>query len=234
MTKINSQTQQSLAYVLAQNLDAKDGKCDGKISANIWNEFVAGKGGKTIKNSITLENATRSISTYLAKNSQSTGKSKDDLGIEWLQQDLSVDKARKNNSVTLISFMKEVERKMQEDQRKEALKPESIDQDANAVAEFVTGKREQFFVNPDNGAQVFLKTFEKFKDGKFPITLGTSLYLMSLYPILIKKAKALGITTNYQEDQKFGDFEKQLAACRDLAMQISDKENGISSWHANV
>ena len=225
MTKINSQKQQSLSYVLAQNLDAKDGKCDGKISANIWNEFVADKGGKTIKNSITLENANRSISTYLAKNSQSTGKSKDDLGIEWLQQDLSVDKARKNNLGTSI---------IEEQNRKEALKPERIEKDANAIAEFVTGKRESFSVNSYNGAQVFLKTFEKFKDGKFPKTLGTSLYLMNLYPSLIKKANALGISTNYKEGQKFGDVEKKLAACRDLAMRISDKENGISSWYANV
>ena len=50
------------AGTIAMALDAKDGKSDGKISASIWNEFVADKGGKTIQYSINMDNAIKSIS----------------------------------------------------------------------------------------------------------------------------------------------------------------------------
>ncbi|MCQ2740417.1 MAG: hypothetical protein MJ237_09385 [bacterium] len=54
----------TLAGSIAKKLDAKDGATDGKISASIWNEFVANKGGNTIKNSISIEEAMESITTY--------------------------------------------------------------------------------------------------------------------------------------------------------------------------
>ena len=69
---------------IAQELDKKDGKEDGKISASIWNEFVADKGGKTIQYSISIENARKSISTYLYKNSNTTDESKNNIAAEWL------------------------------------------------------------------------------------------------------------------------------------------------------
>ena len=72
------------AGTIAMALDAKDGKSDGKISASIWNEFVADKGGKTIQYSISIENARKSISTYLYKNSNTTDESKNNIAAEWL------------------------------------------------------------------------------------------------------------------------------------------------------
>lgn len=221
MTKINSNP--NVASILAQNLDAKDGKQDGKINANVWNEFVQGKGGKTIKYSITVENAMKSISTYLAKNSHSTERSKEDLFTEWFTQDLSVDKARKQK---LATSMREKE---VNNMKKDALKPEAIEQAANAIVDFITGKTEQYFVNPNNAAQVFLKASEKFEGGKLPKTNGTAFYLLQLFPTLVRKAKELGIRTDYTENQRFGDnyIDKKLAACRDLAYQISEKEKGL-------
>ena len=71
---------------IAKELDKKDGKEDGKISASIWNEFVADKGGKTIQYSITLENATKSISTYLHRNNNANGESKNNILSEWLMK----------------------------------------------------------------------------------------------------------------------------------------------------
>ncbi len=71
---------------IAKELDKKDGKEDGKISASIWNEFVADKGGKTIKYSIDIENAKKSISTYLYRNSNVNGESKDNIASEWLMK----------------------------------------------------------------------------------------------------------------------------------------------------
>jgi hypothetical protein len=56
------------AGMIAQQLDAADGKKDGKISASVWNSFVKDKGGKQIKNSISVENAMNSITTYAVRN----------------------------------------------------------------------------------------------------------------------------------------------------------------------
>ena len=231
MTKINQTSQKKMALLLAQTLDSKDGKQDGKISANVWNDFVKDKGGKTINSYISIENATQSISTYLAKNSQSTGKDKGVLFTDWFIQSCS---ANKNKGGTIdASFL---ERDLKQLQRKEALKPERIESDANYVAKYVTGHGGDTcpFPNPHNCAQVFLKASNKFQNGKLPNTLGTTFYLASLYPTLIKKAKELGISTYYKEGQRFNNIEDKLTACRDLAMQISDKEKGIPSWQTNV
>lgn len=65
-------------------LDAADGKKDGKINASIWNEFVADKGGKTIKESIDVVAAMNSITTYAVKNAATAGKAVNDLAKEWL------------------------------------------------------------------------------------------------------------------------------------------------------
>lgn len=217
MTKINFKTG-SEALILAHSLDEKDGKTDGKISASVWNKFVQGKGGKTIQYSITVENAAKSISTYLARNSQSTGKSKDELLVNWFTQNSKVDNNKKN---TLdLSFL-------EEQNKKNALKPEVIEKNANAIADFVTGQKESFSISPYNVAQVFLKASEKFGNGKLPPTLGTSLYLVSLFPALVKKANELGISTYYKENQRFENIDEKLAACRDLAYKITEKENGL-------
>lgn len=73
------------ARLIAQKLDSQDSNAgDNKIEASIWNKFVADKGGKTINNNITLDNAVKSISSYLANNAKSLGKSVEALAQEWL------------------------------------------------------------------------------------------------------------------------------------------------------
>lgn len=54
---------------LAEELDAADGKKDGKISANNWNVFLTkmGSKGNKISNYITVDNAVRSFNFYESK-----------------------------------------------------------------------------------------------------------------------------------------------------------------------
>lgn len=84
MTEVNKLSGTTSASQLAQKLDAADGKQDGKIEASIWNEFVADKGGKQIQNHITVNNAVKSITTYVARESKKLGKAANDLANEWL------------------------------------------------------------------------------------------------------------------------------------------------------
>lgn len=51
----------------ALELDKADGKQDGKISANIWNEFVKDYGGNEIQNEINVIDAMNSITTYMVR-----------------------------------------------------------------------------------------------------------------------------------------------------------------------
>lgn len=83
MTEINPLIKTTLAGQIAQQLDANDGQVDGKISASIWDAFVVGKGGKTINDSITIEQAMNSIITYAIRN-QTANKSVDATATEWL------------------------------------------------------------------------------------------------------------------------------------------------------
>ena len=81
MTGIRPENISNKIADIANALDKKDGQEDGKINASIWNEFVKDKGGKEIKYSISLENAKKSISTYL---NRKAGEAKQDLATNWL------------------------------------------------------------------------------------------------------------------------------------------------------
>ena len=48
----------------ALELDKADGKQDGKISANVWNEYAKAHSGKEIQNEINVIDAMNSITTY--------------------------------------------------------------------------------------------------------------------------------------------------------------------------
>ena len=91
MTKIDRLLQSTSAGQLAQQLDAADGKKDGKISASVWNSFVEGKGGKDIKNYINVENAMNSITSYAVKTSQSSGTKINDLMDKWINNSPALD-----------------------------------------------------------------------------------------------------------------------------------------------
>ncbi len=89
MTEVNPLLNGTLAGKIAQKLDAADGSKDGKINASIWNEFVADKGGKTIKESIDVVSAMNSITTYVVRNAAKAGKAVDELAKEWLGIEIS-------------------------------------------------------------------------------------------------------------------------------------------------
>lgn len=55
---------------IAQQLDAQDGTKDGMISASVWNDYARSHGGAEIQNAISVENATKSITTYMVREAQ--------------------------------------------------------------------------------------------------------------------------------------------------------------------
>ncbi len=87
MTEVNPLLNKTIAGQIAQKLDAADGTKDGKINASIWNEFAQEHGGKTIKESIDVETAMNSITTYVVKGAKSAGKAVNDLAQEWFNKD---------------------------------------------------------------------------------------------------------------------------------------------------
>ena len=104
MTEIR-QILNSSAIELANKLDAQDsGGKDGKIEASVWNEFVKDKGGKTIQSSITIENAKKSITTYLFNAAKQLRKSVAEVAKSWgatgTNDDNTVDDTNNNDSAT--------------------------------------------------------------------------------------------------------------------------------------
>ena len=87
MTDVNPLQNSTLAGQIAQKLDAADGTKDGKIEKSIWDAFAKEHGGKTIKESIDVESAMNSITTYVVKCAKSAGKGINDLAQEWLNKD---------------------------------------------------------------------------------------------------------------------------------------------------
>ena len=81
---ISNNLKSTLAYQIAAKLDAQDGNTNGEISASIWNKFVEDKGGKQIKESISLKSAMNSITTYLVRQAKSAGQTVDTLAQDWL------------------------------------------------------------------------------------------------------------------------------------------------------
>lgn len=81
---ISNNLKSTLAYQIAAKLDAQDGNANGEISASIWNKFVEDKGGKQIKESISLKSAMNSITTYLVRQAKSAGQTVDTLAQDWL------------------------------------------------------------------------------------------------------------------------------------------------------
>lgn len=215
MTKINFNP--NPASVLARSLDAKDGKQDGKINASVWNDFVKDKGGKTIKYSISVENAQKSISTYLSRNSKEAGKTKATLSFEWMMEDFTKGKKPLKGNELNPNLLKGLETNQKD--------PKIIKGYADMITKFMTGKSEQMGVfTKDNAAQILHQVSKNLK-GKIPLTLGTHLFIGSLYPTLLKQANDLGIKTNYNKDTDFGKDMKEicqnkLKACIELKNQI--------------
>ena len=60
----------SKAAQIFGELDRADGQEDGKVSADIWNEYAEKNGGKPIKHEIDIWNGINSITTYEIKKAQ--------------------------------------------------------------------------------------------------------------------------------------------------------------------
>lgn len=74
------------AGMLATKLDKSDGSSDGKIKGSVWNQFIDEIGtGTTIdeNGAISVENAMRSITTYVVRQANSLGKNIEELVQSW-------------------------------------------------------------------------------------------------------------------------------------------------------
>ena len=85
MTEINPILKNTSAYKIAENLDKQDGTADGKISGSVWNEFVKDKGGKEVKEFISIEDAMKSITTYAIRGAKAAKTSANELGEKWFK-----------------------------------------------------------------------------------------------------------------------------------------------------
>lgn len=85
MVDINKLLQSTSAGQMAKKLDEADGNSDGMIKGSIWNQFVQGTGGKEIsaEGSISIENAMKSITTYVVKNMKAQSKSESEIVEEY-------------------------------------------------------------------------------------------------------------------------------------------------------
>lgn len=212
----------NLAKGISNVLDISDGKKDKKISASVWNEFVKDKGGKKIKYSISLENAMKSISVYLERESKRTGKSKEDLAVKWFMG--AEDKMNKPVASELPSA-KELQDYVNNGLHKEQISPKSIKRRADEATKFINGKAVSF-EKPcvETAAQEFHQVIKNL-NGKVPLTKTTYMYLNVIYPALVKQAKALGIDApaevSHRQNASMSEVCKEnLQACVALKNQI--------------
>ena len=85
MTNLKVLMNTTSAGKIAKLLDSMDnGGSDGQIEASIWNAFVADKGGKTISNSISIEDALKSITTYAVREGHKLGESTSNVAKNWI------------------------------------------------------------------------------------------------------------------------------------------------------
>ncbi len=217
----------NLAKGISNVLDISDGKKDKKISASVWNEFVKDKGGKKIKYSISLENAMKSISVYLERESKRTGKSKEDLAVKWFMG--AEDKINKPASNELVPLPKELQTATSKNliPNDSIVTPisQQIKNNADSATKFINGKSESWILpNSETAAQVLHQVIKNF-NGKVPLKFSTHLFLMTLYPVLAKQAKALGIDSpaevSHSQNASMSEVCKEnLQACVALKNQI--------------
>lgn len=219
-------TKANLAKSISNVLDISDGKKDKKISASVWNEFVKDKGGKKIKYSISLENAMKSISVYLERESKRTGKSKEDLAVKWFMGAVD-DKIKMNKPASneLLLSAKELQDRINNALHKERISPKSIKRRADEATKFINGKLVSF-EKPcvETAAQEFHQVIKNL-NGKVPLTKTTYMYLNVIYPVLVKQAKALGIDApaevSHRQNASMSEVCKEnLQACVALKNQI--------------
>ena len=89
----------TLAYQIALKLDKMDeGGKDSKINKSIWDKFAQEYNGKEINESMTLEQATKSITTYLIRKASELGTTAEKLAQEWLGKDSNEQSENRSNN----------------------------------------------------------------------------------------------------------------------------------------
>lgn len=76
----------NFAKQIVAHLDSQEvKKGDGYLDKPIWSQFIADKGGKDINNSISYQNAERSIAKYLTEQANKLHTTASKLAAEWLK-----------------------------------------------------------------------------------------------------------------------------------------------------
>lgn len=104
-----------------------------KIEASIWNKFVGELGaGKTIQESISLDDAVNSVTTYLVRLARQSNERVDELATKWLNklsksEETEDQEAPKENAVSQVST-ENVEETVTNNDPKPAVKPQPEEQ----------------------------------------------------------------------------------------------------------
>lgn len=114
----------ALAKRIAVILDEKDTKGkDGKIEASIWNSFVSDKGGKKIREYISINAAIKSLTTYLCRQAKAKGVLIKKLGQDWIDlAGLSADNKTAEKKKSGAKDSKKVDTSYSKMDREKALK----------------------------------------------------------------------------------------------------------------
>ena len=89
----------TLAYQIALKLDKMDeGGKDSKINKSIWDKFAQEYNGKEINESMTLDQATKSITTYLIRKASELGTTAEKLAQEWLGRNNTDESENRSNN----------------------------------------------------------------------------------------------------------------------------------------
>lgn len=123
----------TLAGQIVQQLNKNDNKNDEKIEASIWNKFVQElEIGSSIKESISLDDAVNSVTTYLVRLARQSKGSVDELAKKWLNklsiQEVTEDiEAPNENAVSSVST-ENVEETVTKNEPELAVKPQPEEQ----------------------------------------------------------------------------------------------------------
>ena len=169
----------------------------------------------------------KSISVYLERESKRTGKSKEVLAVKWFMG--AEDKINKPASNELVPLPKELQTTTSKNliPNDSIVTPisQQIKNNADSVTKFINGKSEGYVLpNADTAAQVFHQVIKNF-NGKVPLKLSTHLFLIPLYPAIVKQAKTLGIDApaevSHSQNASLSEVCKEnLQACVALKNQI--------------
>lgn len=123
----------TLAGQIVQQLNKNDNKNDEKIEASIWNKFVQElEIGSSIKESISLDDAVNSVTTYLVRLARQSNERVDELAKKWLNklsiQEVTEDIEAPNENAVSPASTENVEETVTNNDPKPAVKPQPEEQ----------------------------------------------------------------------------------------------------------